>query len=70
MIEHFQVGFRDIDKRFGRKPVLVGVSIDIASHDCIVVTGKNGAGKTTLLRVLAGLEKPDHGDQGGELQVA
>jgi len=58
MIETFHIGFRDICKRYGSNLVLDGTGIDIASHDCIVITGKNGAGKTTLLRIIAGLEKP------------
>ncbi len=60
MIENFHISFRDISKRFGRNRVLEGTAINIASHDCIVITGKNGAGKTTLLRIIAGLEKPNH----------
>jgi tungstate transport system ATP-binding protein len=61
MIEPFHLGFRDIGKRYGSNLVLDDTGIDIASHDCIVITGKNGAGKTTLLRIIAGLEKPDNG---------
>ena len=62
MIETFRIGFRDICKRYGSNLVLDGTGIDIASHNCIVITGKNGAGKTTLLRIIAGLEKPDNGE--------
>jgi tungstate transport system ATP-binding protein len=62
MREPFHIGFRDIGKRYGSNLVLDDTGIDIASHDCIVITGKNGAGKTTLLRIIAGLEKPDKGD--------
>ena len=58
MIENFRIGFRDISKRFGSKLVLDQTALNIASHDCILITGKNGAGKTTLLRIIAGLEKP------------
>ena len=61
MIETFHISFRDICKRYGSNLVLDGTGIDVASHDCIVITGKNGAGKTTLLRIIAGLEKPDSG---------
>ena len=61
MIESFNIGFRNIGKRYGSNLVLDSTSIDISSHNCIVITGKNGAGKTTLLRIIAGLEKPDSG---------
>lgn len=60
MIENFRIDFRDISKRFGSKLVLDQTALSIASHDCILITGKNGAGKTTLLRIIAGLEKPGH----------
>jgi tungstate transport system ATP-binding protein len=62
MIETFHIGFRDICKRYGSNLVLDGTGIDIASHDCIIITGNNGAGKTTLLRIIAGLEKPESGE--------
>ena len=62
MIENFRIGFRDISKRYGKNLVLDQTALNIASHECIVITGKNGAGKTTLLRIIAGLEKPDHCD--------
>ena len=58
MIENFRIGFRDISKRFGSNLILDQTALSIASHDCILITGKNGAGKTTLLRIIAGLEKP------------
>lgn len=60
MIDNFHIGFRGIDKSFGKILVLDNAAINITNHDCIVITGENGAGKTTLLRILAGLEKPDH----------
>ena len=58
MIENFRIGFRDISKRFGSNLVLDQTALSIASHECLLITGKNGAGKTTLLRIIAGLEKP------------
>jgi tungstate transport system ATP-binding protein len=62
MIENFRIGFRDISKHYGDTLVLDRTALNIARHECIVITGKNGAGKTTLLRIIAGLEKPDHCD--------
>ncbi|MCP4768158.1 MAG: ATP-binding cassette domain-containing protein [Gammaproteobacteria bacterium] len=61
MIESFRIGFRDISKRYSGNSVLQQTGIDIAGHDCIVITGNNGTGKTTLLRIIAGLEAPDQG---------
>lgn len=39
----------------GRRPILSGVDLDVASGEMVVVIGPNGAGKTTLVRRLAGL---------------
>lgn len=45
----------------GDRPVLRGLSVDVAAGACIHVAGPNGSGKTTLLRVLAGLLTPERG---------
>jgi iron complex transport system ATP-binding protein len=43
------------------KPVLRGVSLDVASDGFVGILGPNGSGKTTLLRVLAGTLRPSGG---------
>ncbi|UCB54859.1 MAG: ABC transporter ATP-binding protein [Thiotrichales bacterium] len=53
--------FSGIEKRFGRKPILINSTLEIKSGECILLCGNNGAGKTTLLRILAGLDVPDAG---------
>jgi heme exporter protein A len=50
-----------LEKRYGRRRVLTGVSIDLPMNGFLVVTGPNGSGKTTLLRVLTGLAAPTRG---------
>jgi sulfate transport system ATP-binding protein len=52
---------RDINKTFGRIPVLRNVSIDVVSGSLTALLGPSGGGKSTLLRVIAGLEQPDTG---------
>jgi ABC-type lipoprotein export system ATPase subunit len=47
-------------ERDGRT-VLDRVELDLHAATLSVVQGRSGSGKTTLLRVLAGLERPDHG---------
>jgi ABC-type multidrug transport system ATPase subunit len=50
-----------LEKRYGRKRVLHGVSFVIPRGGFLVVTGANGVGKTTLLRLVAGLAAPTRG---------
>jgi heme exporter protein A len=57
---------RGLEKRYGDRPVLGGLDLDVPRGGFLVVTGPNGAGKTTLLRLVAGLAAPTR----GELEVA
>lgn len=50
-----------IEKTYGTRAVLDGVSFYLDRGDKVGVVGVNGAGKSTLLRVLAGAEEPDGG---------
>jgi ATPase subunit of ABC transporter with duplicated ATPase domains len=52
---------RAITKSFGPRLVLDQVSLTVAPGARIGVVAPNGTGKSTLLRVLAGLDRPDHG---------
>jgi branched-chain amino acid transport system ATP-binding protein len=47
--------------RYGRVPVLHGVSVRVEDGELVAVIGPNGAGKTTLLRTIAGLLAPAAG---------
>lgn len=51
----------EVEKRFGPRRVLRGVSFELESGETLVVTGPNGSGKTTLLRLLVGLAAPTRG---------
>jgi heme exporter protein A len=55
-----------LDKRYGRRRVLRGLSFSVARGETLLVTGPNGSGKTTLLRILVGLAAPS----GGAVEVA
>jgi heme exporter protein A len=56
---------RKLEKRYGRRRVLEGISFDLARGGFLVVKGANGSGKTTLLRMLVGLTAPT----GGSLEL-
>ena len=50
-----------LEKSFGRRRALRGVSLSVESGEIVAVIGPNGAGKTTLLSIVAGIQKPDEG---------
>ncbi len=51
----------EVEKRYGRKWALRGVTFEIPRNGFLVLTGANGSGKTTLLRLVAGLAAPTRG---------
>jgi sulfonate transport system ATP-binding protein len=50
-----------LEKSFGSKAVLKGVSVELSPSEFVAVVGKSGCGKSTLLRLIAGLEPPSEG---------
>ena len=52
----------DIEKRFGGRRVLNGVSLDMAATRAVALIGASGSGKTTLLRCVNFLEPPTAGE--------
>lgn len=62
---------RDLTTRWSGRPVLDGLSFQLAPGEYVTVMGPNGAGKSTLLRTIAGFERADGGSillDGRELQ--
>jgi ATP-binding cassette subfamily F protein uup len=55
------VNLEAVDKAYGERPLLAGVSMGVAAGQRVGVVGRNGAGKSTLLAVLAGDEPVDAG---------
>ena len=53
---------KDIEKSFGEKEVLKGVSLSAESGSALGLLGRNGAGKTTSIRVIMGVFYPDSGE--------
>ena len=50
-----------LERRYGERVALAGVSVTVGEGETLSVLGSNGAGKTTLLRVLATLLRPHAG---------
>ena len=50
-----------VTKRFGPRPVLNTVSLEVRRGEYVAVIGESGIGKSTLLHVIAGLEPVDAG---------
>ena len=51
----------DVGIAFGERTVLDRESLHVPTGSILAVVGASGSGKTTLLRIVAGLERPDHG---------
>jgi multiple sugar transport system ATP-binding protein len=56
-----EISLVDVSKRFGAVEAVQNLSLSVADGEFIVLLGPTGAGKTTTLRLIAGLERPDHG---------
>lgn len=51
----------EIRKTYGRRPVVDGVSLEVAPGEIVGLLGRNGAGKTTTFRMVIGLVRPGGG---------
>ncbi len=61
MTSESKIRIRGLKKSFGRKVVLDGVDLDVASGESVVVIGGSGTGKSVLLKCILGLLSPDAG---------
>lgn len=50
---------KNVQKRFGKKPVLVEVSLSLETGQLLGIFGRNGSGKSTLLKILFGSLRAD-----------
>src|SRR3954454_2015290 len=55
------VNLKDVDKGYGSRRVLHGVTLGVSAGDRIGIVGRNGDGKSTLLALIAGAQEPDAG---------
>jgi phospholipid/cholesterol/gamma-HCH transport system ATP-binding protein len=56
------ISFRGIEKSFGDKRVLEGVSFDVKDGEVFFIIGASGVGKSVLIKHLVGLLSPDAGE--------
>lgn len=56
------ISFRNIEKSFGEKRVLGGVSFDVQDGEVFFIIGASGVGKSVLIKHLIGLLRPDAGE--------
>ena len=49
-------------KRYRRRTVVDGVSLQVAQGTCVGLLGPNGAGKTTTFYMVVGMVRPDKGE--------
>ena len=61
MTEKPALELEGVERRYGERVALRGVTVAVPAGTTLTVLGANGAGKTTLLRVLAGLLRPHAG---------
>ncbi|MFF8841262.1 ABC-F family ATP-binding cassette domain-containing protein [Streptomyces sp. NPDC015127] len=53
---------KDLAAGHGDRSLFSALDLVVAPGDVIGLVGANGAGKSTLLRLLAGLDRPEHGE--------
>jgi len=51
-----------VTKKYDDFIALAGVSVEVATGECLAILGPNGAGKTTLTEILEGYRKRDSGN--------
>jgi len=56
------ISFRNVEKSFGDRRVLDGVSFDVNPGEVFFVIGASGVGKSVLIKQLIGLLSPDTGE--------
>lgn len=55
------IRFDNVHKAFDGKPVLAGVSFDVADGEILAIVGPSGTGKSVTLKHIVGLLTPDSG---------
>ena len=56
------ITIRNLTMKYGGRPVIDGLNLDLEKGQIVGLLGENGSGKTTLLRILTGLERNYKGE--------
>ena len=56
-----KIALTGVTKRFGPKPVLNGIDLEVGRGQSLVVIGGSGTGKSVMLKCILGLLHPDSG---------
>ncbi len=58
-----KISIKNVSKGYEKQEnVLIDISLELDSVNCIGIIGESGCGKSTLLRQLSGIENPDDGE--------
>ena len=65
MVKQMLLNLQNIDKNYGKEPLIVpvlkDVSLEIAQGDYIAIMGPSGSGKTTLMNIIGCLDRASEG---------
>lgn len=50
-----------VKKRYGKKEILHGITLEVEDGKCLGIVGPNGSGKSTLLSIMVGVLKAEEG---------
>jgi len=61
-LDHMILQAKQLVKRYGKRTVVNGVSLEVNQGEIVGLLGPNGAGKTTTFYMVVGFVKPDGGN--------
>mgnify|MGYP000399855259 FL=1 len=65
MVKQMLLNLQNIDKNYGKEPLIVpvlkDVSLEVAQGDYIAIMGPSGSGKTTLMNIIGCLDRASEG---------